>query len=86
MPAIVAFGQKEEESDADYMGHYSSQEGGKISKMLSDDSSEKDSESHSQVPGSQDGGVGSGSAAVRSEVDDHVLHTRPHMPVAQSDQ
>ena len=77
-------GKEEEEPHTDDMGYNHCQESREISIILSEYTSQKNSHTKAQVPGSEDGGVGGGPAAVRRQVYNHVLHSRPHVTVAEA--
>lgn len=54
--------------------------------MLGYDAAQQDTQSHADVPRDEDGGVGRSALVMASYVDHHVLESRPHVTVAQSDE
>ena len=57
-----------------------------IAEEFGDDASDKYAESHADVPGDEDGGVGGSALIVAGHVDGHVLEGGPHVAVAEADE
>ena len=79
-------GGKEEAGDTRGVDEDDGPESSTIAEEFGDDASDKDAESHADVPGDEDGGVGGASLVVAGHVDGHVLEGRPHVSVAETDE
>ena len=60
-------------------------EGTMISFPLRSYSAEQDAEADAHIPCCEQGGVGRAALGGRGEVDEHILHGRKHMAVAEAD-
>ena len=79
-------GGEEETGDTRGIDHHDRPEGGGIAQELGNHTSHKNAEAHTDVPGDEDGGVGSTPLAVAGHIDGHVLEGGPHVTVSQADE
>ena len=75
-------GAQEEGGDAHGIDADDGPEGRCIAEVFGNDTSQEDTQSHTHVPGDEDGGIGGAPLVVGCHVDGHVLEGRPHVSVA----
>ena len=75
-------GGEEEGAHTGGVDHGYRPEGGTVADELRDDAANEDAQSHTDVPGDEDGAVGGATLVVRGHVDGHILEGGPHMAVA----
>ena len=79
-------GGEEEAGDTCGVDEDDGPEGSAVTEDLRDDASDKYAESHADVPGDENGGVGGTTLVVTGHVDGHVLEGWPHVSVAETDE
>ena len=79
-------GGEEETGDTCSIDEDDGPEGGTVAEEFGDDASDKDAESHADIPGDKNGGVGGSALIVAGHVDGHVLEGGPHVAVAEADE
>ena len=80
-----ALGIEEEEGNTKGVDQDNGPESGRIVDEFRDDTTQKDAETHTDVPWHEDGAIGSASLTVRCHIDSHILEGGPHVTIAQTD-
>ena len=55
-----------------------------VAPMLGNYPTEEDARANSQIPGDKESAVGSAALIMSRHIDNHVLESRPYMPVPQA--